>query len=83
MSSVLNALNQNPNSRLAELKLVIMNQRSNHKKVIVVEGDDDKQLFQRLYDQNHFFVYCSSRFPGCLDFCVVCDRLNTRYSNSL
>lgn len=82
MSSIIAALTNNRDSRLAEIKLML-SAFTTHKKLIVVEGPDDKALYERFYDSSDYEVYYSSEYPGCLGFDDVCRQLSPKYQKKL
>lgn len=79
MNSILKACDSECASLEAEIVQMIRAHRIDHKKLILVEGDSDQFVFQKLYDKELFDVYGSRRFAGCLHFETLVGNINEYY----
>lgn len=79
MNSILSACTSRYDSLEAEIVQMIRAHRRDHKKLILVEGDSDKIVFQNFYERNQFDVYSSERFAGCIHFVTLVQHINEYY----
>lgn len=83
MNSIEVALGSCPQSVTAEVALVLRSHFHDSKRLVVVEGPTDKEIFTRFYGAEKFDVYCSAKFPGCISLPDVLKALNGKYLKRL
>ncbi len=69
-----------PESLAAYIKIELAANSKSKKMSMVVEGDLDKKIFERLYDKERFHVIFCSWYPGCRQFIDLCNALNPIYT---
>lgn len=79
MNSIQKAHTENPKSLSAEISLMIRSHSLDHKMLVVVEGQSDKNFYKTFYKDENFDVYWSSKYSGCLSFDTLLNDLNEKY----
>lgn len=79
MNSIQKAYTENPKSLSAEISLMIRSHSLDHKMLVVVEGQSDKDFYKTFYKSEDFDVYRSSKYSGCLLFETLLNDLNEKY----